>query len=446
MSRRALGDLTNLRQRGLEVQQSSCSKASKEVSAELAERTVSGDNDQARAPASVAAEACADAHGQPRSSCQDAAWLLAMAAEDLHRLWARLVSESRSDSSAALKFALSKFGRLGPPPLMHALMSPPPQPPPAPLRPSEEILQGSIPCSTAMDAWYRERLASDPELVADLEIQDLLNEGTLLRPCHEQAERHRLRTEADMARIDLKERHQVVLWLAQVCSLRGINDSILQASVLLLDRFCATREEPLPTSKLHLAVIAILGTAIKVAGFSAGAVGQPAQLRCLMEHLGQGQFSKQDMMYAELEVLEALRFELALHTPVDFLECLTLSMNQPAICAGQLPGQGAPASPVVCVASFLLQLALGDARLLHRYPYAVLASGAVYMGLWCTQATVDRHQALVRDVILALEPPSSDDDEAGEANGHSSGYPASTSPGRSKQRASQPGTLVYEEV
>ena len=55
------------------------------------------------------------------------------------------------------------------------------------------------------------------------------------------------------------------------------------------------------------------------------------------------------------------------------------------------------------MATFLLQLSLGDANLLHRpglpppqvrlcvsafgrYPYAALAAGAVYVGLWCTQA------------------------------------------------------------
>eukprot|EP00441_Pelagodinium_beii_P039896 CAMPEP_0197648444 /NCGR_PEP_ID=MMETSP1338-20131121/27757_1 /TAXON_ID=43686 ORGANISM="Pelagodinium beii, Strain RCC1491" /NCGR_SAMPLE_ID=MMETSP1338 /ASSEMBLY_ACC=CAM_ASM_000754 /LENGTH=440 /DNA_ID=CAMNT_0043222441 /DNA_START=66 /DNA_END=1388 /DNA_ORIENTATION=- len=320
---------------------------------------------------------------------EDIPALVFAVAEDLCGLWAQSASEG---GGARMQFALQKFGRLGPPQLMAALMSPPTCSPPSPPVNPEGADAGQ------REVWPPASVALDPESRADLDLQDLHENGSLLRPCHEQAEQARPEAEDIHRCLGPKEREQVVLWLAQVCILRGVSDSVLHASVMLLDRFSAVSKESLPMDRLHLIVIAILSTALKVAGVVAGSAGQPGQLKSLMEHLGQNLFSRTDIIHAELEVLEALSFRVATPSAIDFLEGFALLV--PAAQLGLR--QDAMHSPVMCVASFLIQLALGDATMLHRYPCAALAAGAVYIGLWCTQASPDRYSALLQEAALAL--------------------------------------------
>jgi hypothetical protein len=313
--------------------------------------------------------------------------LIVSAAESLRELWARSAMESVAcgGRGSRMHLALQKYGRMGPPPFFTALLSPPVGPIPAP----------TFPCFDQVDP--------EPFLPLDSDLLDLAADGSLLRSCHEQGERVRPGNQALLRRLGASDREQVVLWLAQVCILRGLNDYVLQSSVILFDRFCAASEEPLAMDRLHLVVIAILGIALKFIGISTGTVGHPPHFRSLVEHLGQGQFSKQDIVYAELDVLQALKFDLAAPAPLDFLDGLCVRFHQPNHSEGIT-------SPVVPLAAFLLQLSLGDVRVLHRFPYSVLAAGAVYVALWCTQATPQRTVALIDDVDAALHKVSDGDE------------------------------------
>ena len=89
-----------------------------------------------------------------------------------------------------------------------------------------------------------------------------------------------------------------------------------------------------------------------------------------------------------------------------------VTRNRSELC--ESPKVEAFCTELACMATFLLQLSLGDANLLHRpglpwesvraspcagrYPYAALAAGAVYVGLWCTQAWPSQ--------LLRSRPPS----------------------------------------
>mmetsp|Transcript_101517 Transcript_101517/g.183183 ORF Transcript_101517/g.183183 Transcript_101517/m.183183 type:complete len:461 (+) Transcript_101517:115-1497(+) len=307
--------------------------------------------------------------------------LIADVAVDLHQLWA----QSAAEGGARIQFALQKFGRLGPPPFVVALLNPPANVPPPPPRLKKE----------AQGPSWRSAGLEDPVAWLDDHLKDLVAEGSLLRPCHEQSERVRPSSEAIIRCLPAEDREQVVLWVAQVCISGGLNDTILQSSTQLFDRYCTTFKDKLPMERLHLVVIAILGISLKMAGNSAGGCGSPGQLRSLMEHLGQSQFTRQDIIHAEIEVLQALQFDVASPSPVDFLDGLCLPFLRPSRPAG-------PPSPVMCLASFLLQLSLGDAVILHRYPYAALTAGAVYIALWCTQAAPGHYVALLEEAAFAL--------------------------------------------
>ncbi|CAE7635451.1 CYCA2-3 [Symbiodinium necroappetens] len=362
------------------------------------------------------------------------------AAQDLWQVWVSQCTEHASAPrglSPWMQFVLWKFGRSGPPGLVNALMRPPPgipKPPSTevPIRPymnfiCEELQEGSFatlidneflelygPAGTRVkvkelgedglvhvaivdsdrSAWIpKEYLKAEP--TSHSQLQELLAGGLLLDGCHRHTERARPYSEDIHACIGSGDRQQSVLWLAQVCSIHQLDDSVLFVCVMLLDRYCATSEDHMELGRAHRTVLAIFSIALKVLGVAAGGGNQHEHLRFIAEGLGENKFSKQDIIRAELEVLQALGFDVAAHSPLDFLESFLFSVERPRLSG---------TSALACMATFLLQLSLGDANLLHRYPYAALAAGAVYVGLWCTQASSERCQLLLQDAREALSP------------------------------------------
>jgi len=361
------------------------------------------------------------------------------AAQDLWQVWVSQCTDASAPRGLSpwMQFVLWKFGRSGPPGLVNALMRPPPgipKPPSTevPIRPYmnfffEELQEGSFatliddeflelygPAGTRVkvkelgedglvhvtfvdtdhSAWIRkEYLKAEP--TSRSQLQELLAGGLRLDGCHRHTERARPYSEDIYTCIGSGDRQQSVLWLAQVCSIHQLDDSVLFVCVMLLDRYCATSEDRMELGRAHRTVLAIFSIALKVLGVAAGGGNQHEHLRFIAEGLGENKFSKQDIIRAELEVLQALGFDVAAHSPLDFLESFLFSVERP-----RLNGSSA----LVCMATFLLQLSLGDANLLHRYPYAALAAGAVYVGLWCTQASPERCQLLLQDAREALSP------------------------------------------
>ncbi|CAJ1450977.1 unnamed protein product [Effrenium voratum] len=190
----------------------------------------------------------------------------------------------------------------------------------------------------------------------------------------------------------------------EVCHLRGLNDCVLYVCEMLLELLCGCPEEKtlFHDDETHLTCIAIFSIAVKVCGNSAG--GQPASLRCLAKHLGHEKFSHHDIVNSELKVLQALEFQFPQHTRLDFLDGFLHFLER----QNQNDMQ-----PVTCVASFLQHLALGDAALLNKYPYAVLAAGAVYVALWATEAGPERYCCLLTNAFAAVQPANGEGDAFG---------------------------------
>lgn len=164
----------------------------------------------------------------------------------------------------------------------------------------------------------------------------------------------------------------------------NFHDSVLFASVLLLDRYCAGVQEPVQVDTLLLTVTAIVSVALKVSG--ADEFTKPPKLTGVLTHLAQYQFQPRQIYAAELDVLQALDFQVSVPTSQDFFETLMMPFLAPG------PEN---ASPVWCIAKFLLQLSLLDVPLQYRYSHEILAAGAIYMALWCTKASSSKVLALM---------------------------------------------------
>jgi hypothetical protein len=209
-----------------------------------------------------------------------------------------------------------------------------------------------------------------------------------------QSERHLPDAESVLKNFPAGEREKTLAWLFQVCATVNFQDSVLHLAVRLLDRYCAALAAPIPVERLQLVTVAILSISLKMNG-SIDANSKPPKLQDLLVHLTQRRFTIQEIFREEHDVLLALRFEVPLATAADLLDTFLLPHG--------LPDQSEIPSPVRCLAQFLLQLSLLDAPLQYRYPHAVLAAGAVYVALWCTQRGSEQMLALLQDVATCFQ-------------------------------------------
>ena len=345
-----------------------------------------GSPPRGRARPAQAAEAC---KAEELSSGHMAKAIVACAG-DLRSLWAQSASRAMSEDPAApsaVRYVLEQNSGMGPPRFRTALLNPPGTGPPMPTATmdapdapmSATNSAGSATSSPASSAgvapWDEPPLtvletlepwrqpADDPELSADSALHNLI--GSVMKSCHRESELHRPCPEAVLAGLGHQERETILLWIFQVCALRGLSDHMLYSTVLLLDRYCASSRTPLPMGPLHIAVIAILGIALKVTG-GADELTKPRKVRELLAHLGQNRFSIDEVFRVEIEVLQALDFNVSAPSAIDFFTTFSLPISRQA--------KGAM-SPVVCLAQFLLQLSMLNVQVHHRYPHAVLAAG-----------------------------------------------------------------------
>mmetsp|Transcript_88313 Transcript_88313/g.263391 ORF Transcript_88313/g.263391 Transcript_88313/m.263391 type:complete len:521 (-) Transcript_88313:58-1620(-) len=343
---------------------------------------------------------------------------VAACAGGLCQLWARYAAEANAalrgcESSAPLcascaHVVLHKFSRMGPPGFACALLNPPPTMPPSLSRaqPSQQTNaapghaqchEGGAYASAAPVGTMAEALesrwqttSSHPELCADAALRDVVTR--VLQASHEESQGHLPLVESIHASLGRQERDKIMFWLLQVCELRSLPDSVFYMAVLLFDRYCAVSSKQIPEGSLHLTVLAILSIAMKVTG-GGDDTRKPWKLRELLAYLCQQQHSVKDVFTEELNLLQALDFEVSAPSAVDFLDALLLPFTQ--------PDRPEAASPVVILAKFLLQLSLLDTAVHYGYPHAVLAAGAVYVALWCTQAKPARVGALLGDAAAA---------------------------------------------
>lgn len=234
------------------------------------------------------------------------------------------------------------------------------------------------------------------EYAADAALGDLVHK--IMRSCHLQSERCIPDAKAVLKNLPAKEREQALQWLFQVAAGVNFQDSVLHLSVLLLDRYVATLSHPVPLEHLQLVIVAVLSIALKMNG-AVDPNSRPPRLQDVLVHIVQNRFSIHQIFSTEHDVLRALGFAVSQPTAADLLDTFLI----PHKPAHQPASQQSPmSSPVQCMAQFLLQLSLLDAPLHYRYSQSVLAAGALYVALWCTQHGQKHVLALLDDVAACF--------------------------------------------
>jgi len=211
-------------------------------------------------------------------------------------------------------------------------------------------------------------------LAMHLEHHGLENHGILdvvdsvFQAEHQVSQKHMPQPEAVCRAMDAHRRGQVVSWMTMACNAMRFDDSLLHGSVLNLDRFYATRSEPLEESQLFRLSLAAICTEMKLATVDLFPSGYWQRV---LNHLSQGHESLEKILQTEAKMLSQLGFVTGIPTPLTFLRGLGLRF------AGSSQGKQRSGAAYWKLASFLLELALYDPELEYRYPHSVLAAGAL---------------------------------------------------------------------
>jgi len=294
------------------------------------------------------------------------------------------------------------------------LMAPPPMPtvivtaaaaPATPAAPA--VLRTGLRVSESLTAWQALQEVR-PEHAMDASLSDLCS--SVLRAKHQESERHRPVAEAVLTGMREEERERVILWLFMCAGF--LDDSVIHAAVLLLDRFSAVATERIDARQLHLIVIAIVSIAVKVSG-GADEFSRPRRLREILLTLSQHQYSVEVIFATEAQVLKALNCDVASPSVLDFLHTWVLPLGSSAFEHGPASPSASAAlaggatssatTPPAILARFLLQLSLLDVRLHYKYPQSVIAASAAYIAMWCTAARPERMVALLRDASMCQD-------------------------------------------
>jgi len=187
------------------------------------------------------------------------------------------------------------------------------------------------------------------------------------------------------------EREQIVMYLIRVCSRMDLPDQVLHLTVMLLDRYREKVRTAVPTAQLQQIFVALLSIAFKV-------IGAPPNLYAILTNLGQGQFTCEDVHRTEVTVLEVLQFDVATPTLLEALE----SRLVPFV----LPGETESSSVVAILAKFMVEMSLLHAPLHYQYSHAVLAAGAVYAALSCSQPVIAQIESLLQDTAEICGRPN----------------------------------------
>lgn len=236
---------------------------------------------------------------------------VASCAADLCDLW----SKSASNGGHRVWCLLQKFGSMGPPRLAAALFSPPLTPPPRPsqLGPKPPSSWSIPTLEWVLESWLSTQGDLDSETNASL--HDL--SASVLQSLHTESERHLPKASEILCHLGPEERERAIMWLFQVCNAVGIQDSVLFLAVLLLDRYSAIVTSPVPMSRLHMLIIAMVSISLKMNG-AVDEHSKMPKLQDLLEHLGERRLSLTDIFAAEHEVLNTLKFEVSMPTTIEF--------------------------------------------------------------------------------------------------------------------------------
>jgi len=167
-----------------------------------------------------------------------------------------------------------------------------------------------------------------------------------------------------------------------------LDDNLLHAVVLTLDRYYARRVTPMDEALLQRVLLSAVCTEMKITS----SMEFPADhWQHLLTHLCQGRVSLAAILRTELDVLSRLGFVVGVPTPLAFLRGLSIRLRA---------AEEAPKWQYL--AGFLLELTLFDADLEYTYSHVILAAAALGASYRAFAAPAERHQDLLEDLSTYL--------------------------------------------
>lgn len=228
-------------------------------------------------------------------------------------------------------------------------------------------------------------MKSSLEVRSDAVLADLVDSAS--RSLHQASQRHKPSAQLLVEGLSPGDRQETLIWLVQAFEVMHFHDSLLFDTSLLLDRYYAfLPEKDARTGSSQRKLLAAVCMALKI-GCS---WDTQLPLRQVVTHLGRNEVPFDEVLIAELAMLQKLRFDVGTPTAHDFLEALSTRL----VAVFQM------SEASLKLAEFLLQLTLGDAHLHYRFPHAVLAASALVLALCTLRAAPAAHMALLEDLAL----------------------------------------------
>lgn len=230
------------------------------------------------------------------------------------------------------------------------------------------------------------RSAPSPEVRADAALADVADAA--MRSLHQASQRHKPFVQHLQEGMSHEDRLEQLVWLLRAFDVMHFTDGLLFDTALLLDRYYASLPRDDARTGMSRKLLAAVCMAMKTGTGSTPDVQLP--LRQVVRHLGRDEVAFDDVLSAELAILQKLRFQVGTPSARDFLEtlCTRLSSSDRVSTACRN------------LAEFLLQLTLCDVQIHYRHPHAVLAAAAMILALHTLRGPSSAYATLVEDLAL----------------------------------------------
>lgn len=236
-----------------------------------------------------------------------------------------------------------------------------------------------------LDSLARE--GASPDEAIESSLADIVD--NFIPRLHEQSEKFLPNPALLIENVNPVQRELVVNWLIQACDIMHFSEHVLYSTVLTLDRYCAASPGPIPLDMMQKVLMATICTVLKMC--VADEIGMP--LKTVLPHLCRQQVSFTEILHMEHRVLERLRFEVSAPSAYEFLDVLSVRLQE--------PWKSETGTPARCLADFLLQLSFFDAYLHYSNPHVILAAAALYVALRSLAASPCLFGILLKDMAMA---------------------------------------------
>jgi hypothetical protein len=163
-------------------------------------------------------------------------------------------------------------------------------------------------------------------------------------------------------KVTTEYRAKMIDWMVEVLSTFKCSDQAFFKTIQIMDRYYAESQHQLGTSSLHMTGVVAMFIATKYEDII------PLLMRTIINKVGHGKFTKQQIMEKELEVLRVLKFNLGTPTVLEHLERMSAEMGI------------ADHKSIQTVFKYLAKLALHNYEL-SQLSASELAGAVAYVGL-----------------------------------------------------------------